>query len=223
MDLSSAPMQSRRRAVRLLRVSQSVTVRGHTHTQIVVGARQLLNGRWWLSMPVSTYSCCSQHQHSYTRCIGLPLSAGFWRRISYLAVKSTRVGAALTFLSLSFLLYPFVEISNPAGVWHIPWSGLPAYTGCFTARAKATIALIHYFLLQVLVLKLTTCDLEVTLILCQLSNPLVLWKVLSIWPFLILSSFKGFCLYVYMYIGLCFVCVVVRFMDIRVCHCITML
>jgi len=40
---------------------------------------------------------------------------------------------------------------------------------------------------------------------------------------LILSSFKGFCLYVYMYIGLCFVCVVVRFMDIRVCHCITML
>ena len=26
-----------------------------------------------------------------------------------------------------------------------------------------------------------------------------------------------------MYIGLCFVCVVVRFMDIRVCHCITML
>ena len=34
-----------------------------------------------------------------------------------------------------------------------------------------------YFLLQVLLLKLTTCDLEVTLILCQLSNPLVLWKV----------------------------------------------
>ena len=67
-------------------------------------------------------------------------------------------------------------------------------------------------------------DLEVTLILCQLSNPLVLLKVLSIGPFfLILSSFKGFCLYVYMYIGLCFVCVVVRFMDIRVCHCITML
>ena len=67
------------------------------------------------------------------------------------------------------------------------------------------------------------CPLFVRRRLCDRACPLFLIEFNLIMSFLILSSFKGFCLYVYMYIGLCFVCVVVRFMDIRVCHCITML